>query len=195
MMMIPFCVGFGALVARLVPRRDALHQGDLATRESRRLEVLAGVAAIAVLVTSFPSYRHSYIDRRDHLSSDARAIHILNVQTGKWIAEHTPETSVVAVNDAGAIRYFGKRRTIDLMGLNNVRIAFREITREQTIVDADWLAVFPGWFQGTPAITAIAAGFEPRKEFRIPFEEYTICKDSSQTVIVVFERRRPGRVP
>ena len=195
MMIIPFCVGFGVLIARLVRRRDAVHQGELAARENRRLEVLVGVAAIVVLATSFPSYQHSYIDRRDHLSTDSRAIHILNVQTGKWIAEHTPETSVVAVNDAGAIRYFGKRRTIDLMGLNARRIAFGEIERQQAIMDADWLAVFPGWFHGTPEMTAIAAGFEPRKEIRIPFEEYTICKDPSQTVIVVFERRRPGRAP
>jgi hypothetical protein len=159
---------------------------------TRRFDAIAGVAAVAVLATSIPSFRQSYLDRRDHLSSDSRAIEVLNVQAGKWIAENTPESSVVAANDAGAIRYFGKRKTIDLEGLNNARIAFGEMSRQQEIAGADWLAIFPGWFQGTPAMTAIAAAFEPRTDFRIAFEEYTICKDPSQTVIVVFERKHPG---
>jgi hypothetical protein len=190
MLMVPFSAGLGAFVARLMTRRDAASAGEPASPRNRRFDLVAGLAAVAVLATSVPYYRQSYVDRRDHLSSDSRAIDVLNVQAGKWIAENTPESSIVAVNDAGAIRYFGGRRTIDLEGLNDHRIAFHEITQPQAIVGADWVAVFPGWFRGTPAMTAIAAGFEPRKEFRIPFEEYTICKDPSQTVIVVFERKR-----
>jgi hypothetical protein len=189
-LMIPFSIGIGAFVARwITPGGPAA--GDASPAPFGRYRAIAGVAAVAVLVTSTVSYRQSYIDRRDHLSSDSRAIHLLNVQTGKWIAENTPPSSVVAVNDAGAIRYFGRRKTIDLEGLNHARIAFRETTKEQAIAGADWLAIFPGWYQGTPAMTAIAAAFEPRKDFRIAFEEYTICKDPSQTVVVVFERRRP----
>lgn len=194
-LMVPFSAGIGAFAARLFARHDAAAAEGAALGRSRRVDVIAGLAAIAVLVTSIPSYRQAYIDRRDHLSSDSRAIEVLNVQAGKWIAEHTPASSVVAVNDAGAIRYFGKRKTIDLEGLNTARIAFGEMSRQQGIAGADWLAIFPGWFQGTPAMTAIAAAFEPRTDFRIPFEEYTICKDPSQTVIVVFERRRPSRAP
>jgi hypothetical protein len=188
-LMIPFSIGIGAFIARwMTPGGPAA--GDASPAPFRRYRAIAGVAAVAVLVTSTVSYRQSYVDRRDHLSSDSRAIEVLNVQTGKWIAENAPPSSVVAVNDAGAIRYFGKRKTIDIEGLNNARIAFGGMTKAQAIATADWLAIFPGWYQGTPAMTAIAAAFEPRKDFRIAFEEYTICKDPSQTVIVVFERKR-----
>ncbi|MBP2680498.1 MAG: hypothetical protein H6Q78_361 [Candidatus Krumholzibacteriota bacterium] len=191
-LMIPFSIGIGAFIARWMST-GVPDTGDAAPVPIGRYRAIAGVAAVAVLVTSVPSYRQSYIDRRDHLASDSRAIDVLNVQTGTWIAENTPLSSIVAVNDAGAIRYFGRRRTIDLEGLNHARIAFRETTKEQAIAGADWLAIFPGWYQGTPAMTAIAAAFEPRKDFRIAFEEYTICRDPSQTVVVVFERRRPGQ--
>jgi hypothetical protein len=190
-LMLPFAVGIGVFAARLFARHDTAAAEVSASGRTRRFDVIAGVAAVAVLVTSIPSYRLSYIDRRDHLASDSRAIEVLNVQAGKWIAQNTPESSAVAVNDAGAIRYFGKRKTIDLEGLNHARIAFGEMSRQQAIAGADWLAIFPGWYQGTPAMTAIAAAFEPRKDFRIAFEEYTICRDPSQTVIVVFERKRP----
>jgi hypothetical protein len=54
---------------------------------------------------------------------------------------------VVGVNDAGAIRYFGNRRTIDLVGINNQDIAFKRVSVLEELNQCDWLAIFPGWFQ------------------------------------------------
>lgn len=42
----------------------------------------------------------------------------IHVRLGKWIDENTPASAAVAAKDAGAVRFFGNRFTIDLLGLN-----------------------------------------------------------------------------
>jgi hypothetical protein len=181
LLMVPFCVGFGVLLAALVHRPK---------KRAKRLGLAAGVLGAICLVSSVPSYVKSYGNRRHHLSSDSRAIRVLNVQTGEWIRDHTPPGVTVAVNDAGAIRYFGGRHTIDIMGLNNSDLAFGKVDGPGMMAGVQWFAIFPGWFQGTPLEPEIRGNFEPRKEFSIPFEEYTVCRNRSQTVVVIFERTR-----
>jgi len=51
------------------------------------------------------------------LGLNASNIHDQQVATGRWIDTHLPRQSVVAINDAGAIAYYGKRRVVDLVGL------------------------------------------------------------------------------
>jgi len=112
MLMIPFCVGCAVILSGGLRRRAEGSEGRRLVGPGRRVRLFVGMVGVACLAAAVPSYRNSWADRRHHLSSDSRAIHILNVQTGEWIREHTPGASVVAVNDAGAIRYFGRRRTI-----------------------------------------------------------------------------------
>lgn len=126
--------------------------------------------------------------RRSHLASVSRAINLLNVQTGEWIRENTGTDETIGVNDAGAIRYFGKRRTIDLMGLNNSDIAFRRRSPEQIFSELDWFAVLPNLLRRSP----ISAYLERRKSFHVPQEEYTICKASGQNTIVVYRKKAMG---
>jgi hypothetical protein len=56
--------------------------------------------------------------RRDLYEKNCRDIKRFNVEPGRWILENTEGYEKIAVLDAGAIRYFGKRDTIDLVGLN-----------------------------------------------------------------------------
>ena len=192
-LMIPCCAGFGfvfswGLGGVSAPGPESRWPGHL-----RRTRMAAAIAGAALLAAAVPSHLAALADRRGHLSTDSRAIRIMNVEPGKWIREHTPEGSVVAANDAGAIRYFGRRRTIDILGLNSADIAFHKMDARQAIMDADWLAIFPSWFSGTSLGVDIAASFEPRVEVRIPLEEYTVCRNAGQTVMVILERKR--RVP
>ncbi|MBF0498281.1 MAG: tetratricopeptide repeat protein, partial [Deltaproteobacteria bacterium] len=152
---------------------------------------MCGLSALGIagLVYSFPDFAESFKDRRYHLASDSRAINRINVQTGKWLAQNTPANAVVGVNDAGAIRYFGHRFTIDLIGLNNAGIAFHKVGFKQAMGKIDWLAVFPGWFSGVD--TFPPPGFGPRTIFGIPFHDYTICPWLPQTMIAILEKR-PG---
>lgn len=48
-------------------------------------------------------------------------INLLNVETGRWLANNTPDDSVLAVNDIGAIGYFSNRQIIDLGGADQSR--------------------------------------------------------------------------
>lgn len=48
---------------------------------------------------------------------NARDIHYQHVNAGRWIAQNLPPGARVAVNDAGALAYFGGRPILDLLGL------------------------------------------------------------------------------
>lgn len=46
-----------------------------------------------------------------------------HVTLGKWIHSNTSRQTVIAVGDAGAIPFYARRHTIDIMGLNDPHIA------------------------------------------------------------------------
>ena len=111
---------------------------------------------------------------------------MMNVKAGKWIQAHTNPQAKIGVNDAGAIRYFGQRFTHDLSGLNNASICFGKKTPGNTIPEADYLAIFPGWFFESQ----VAPFFDVTEIFSIPLEEYTICRSTRQNTLVVFKRKQ-----
>ena len=140
---------------------------------------------IILLLVCYPSFTQSFQERRSHFMSDSRAIYRINVQAGLWIHEHVPQNAIVGVNDAGAIRYFGKRYTVDLLGLNNHEIAFRKKDFTQIFSEVDWLAIFPIWFR--PQRQIIDENFVPQQVFSLPLEEYTICNCPGQNIKVIFK--------
>ncbi len=83
------------------------------------------LAVLLVLVSGFALHGlYRYPDLRVKFGENCSDIQKLNVGMGKLIHARTPRSAVVGTNDAGAIRYFGKRRTIDLVGLNDHRYLF-----------------------------------------------------------------------
>jgi len=184
LLMTTACLGLGALLApsaRLIPFPAA------AGRLPRMTPVICGVAVLAL---SIPFFTDSYVNQSNHLASDARVIELMNVRAGKWIQAHAPTNAVVGVNDAGAIRYFGHRRTIDLLGLNCAALTFRRRSMLQAMEDATCLAVFPEWWeQHVPRWPTLVTNFTAQAQFAIPFAEYTICPCPNQTNLVVFLRK------
>ncbi|MGA2799444.1 MAG: hypothetical protein ABSE63_17820, partial [Thermoguttaceae bacterium] len=180
---IPFCLGYGSILALAVQRKQFL-------------VIRAGcLLFLLLLALSIPQFTESFANRRRQLATDARATDIMNVGMGKWIKENTPEKAVLAVNDAGAIRYFGQRYTIDIMGLNNAAIAFGKMKWDFVLVKADWLAIFPRCFSGTPFLEEVQRKFEPRFAIRIPLKEYTICNAPSQTLKVAYQKKAWPAIP
>jgi len=178
------CVGLGLLV------RWAF--GVLVQSRIHRMQKVRSFAALGSLLVvalgaaiGLRPFAASLEWSRHHLGSDSRAIRLLNVQAGLWIREHVPESATLAVNDAGAIRYFGERKTLDLLGLNYARLAFGEVERREVFGEADWIAVFPDWFPREE----LAFRFVRRQSFAIPLEEYTICNCPGQTHLWIMERR------
>ena len=54
--------------------------------------------------------------RREYFET-CRYIYDRQVAAANWIAKNTPENSVVATHDIGAIAFYGKRRIVDMVGL------------------------------------------------------------------------------
>ncbi|MBK8480023.1 MAG: hypothetical protein IPL40_02440 [Proteobacteria bacterium] len=157
------------------------------TSAARWPALVALAAPIVLVLASAPRLAESLRERRDRLASDSRAIRKINVEPAQWIAAHVPAEAVVGVNDAGAMRYFGQRRTLDLGGLNYAPLAMRHTTLAAVAEQLDWLAVFPAHY----AASGLLDAFEPVKWFSIPPAEYTICQCPSQTVVAVAQRKRP----
>jgi hypothetical protein len=163
-----------------------LHELAVAPGRLERRVQRAALAAIAlVVVAGMPRLVGSAAERAERLGSDGRVIARMNVEPGRWIAAHAPPGAVVGANDAGAIRYFGGRTTIDLIGLNAADVAFQRVppaTIEQRI---DWLAIYPVLLKLHPSF----ARFAKLRWFSIPREEYTICDCPGPTEM--FIARRP----
>lgn len=172
------CAGFAYLLAPSVSVAEGAPG-----RPAFKRPVQYGLCWALFALFWIPAFSVSFAERRNRLVSDSRAIAILNVQMGKWIAIHTPRDAVVGVNDAGAIRYFGQRQTLDLVGLNNADVAFKKLSFDEAVSRCDWLAVFPSWF---PA--ELFKEYDLRFETWVPPGEYTIC-NAPQNWMVAAKRK------
>jgi len=149
-----------------------------------RVRRAAGATLAIAVLAALPRLAASIAERAERLGSDGRVIERMNVEPGRWIAAHTPATAVIGVNDAGALRYFGGRRTIDLIGLNAADVAFQRVPIAAIEQRVDWLAVYPLLFRLHPAF----ARFARVRWFSIPREEYTICDCPGPTRMVIARR-------
>lgn len=94
-----------------------------------------------------------------HFAWNCQNINEVQVELGQWINNKLPPDATIAVNDAGATRYFGHRKTIDLLCLNRHQglaemeqgTAFPMIRLPEKVKwlvdnEIDYLVVFPSWF-------------------------------------------------
>jgi hypothetical protein len=153
-------------------------------RAWRTVAVSAGVIALAVCV---PRLAQSWKERRDRLRTDSSVIDRMNVSAGRWIRDHTPEDATVAVEDAGAIRYFGNRRTVDLAGINDQAVAFGRMSRIDALLKCDWLVIFPMHLQAQRDL--LRNQYDVAEVIHVKPEEYTICHDIGQTTIGIYHKK------
>jgi hypothetical protein len=121
-------------------------------RMRRRLAVAWWVAA---LMLGLGLAVHWQLTSARHVAE----INRMQVHLGRWIHDHTPPNALVAVNDVGAIRYFGERRIVDTCGLvtsegdppfrRQLRIS--RSLQEQLLAylsrrRPDFAVLFPAWY-------------------------------------------------
>jgi len=80
------------------------------------------------------------------------------VSIGYWIRENLPPGARVAVNDVGAMRYYGEHPTVDLIGLTTNGLALPSRNGLGSLYEAledmpeekrpDYFAIYPTWFPG-----------------------------------------------
>lgn len=101
------------------------------------LFTLLAIAVVGAAFTFAPA------SRRYH--NDVRNIDEVQVAMGRWLDMHLPAEAWAAATDAGAVRYFGNRPVIDLMGLNTPEFYWDDDWAVNHPVDV--LALMPAWVQ------------------------------------------------
>ncbi|MEK6845575.1 MAG: hypothetical protein AABY26_02355, partial [Nanoarchaeota archaeon] len=79
----------------------------------------------------------------------------------------------IYVNDAGAIKYFGERYTIDIVGLNNHQWLFAKEVEQI----ADYVIVFP-W------VLSPAQKKQYHPIYSVRSKNYTICECPQEEMVV-----------
>jgi hypothetical protein len=120
----------------------------------RRMLSLGWLATAALITLAFWSLGARAYAR------DVAIIESEMVEAARWINVNTPQDSVVAVHDIGAIGYFGDRALIDLAGLVTPEVIpiLRNEAALASYLDqqaADYLITFPGWYPD------LVTGLEP----------------------------------
>jgi arabinofuranosyltransferase len=83
--------------------------------------IVVGAGLLAFTLQSTPSDPFASV-----LPAEGRAVSD-RVEIGRWLREHAPPDTVIAVLAAGAIPYESRLTTIDMLGLNDEHIAHRSI--------------------------------------------------------------------
>jgi hypothetical protein len=87
---------------------------------------------------------------------NCKDIYNQQMRLGNWINQHLSKDVVIGVNDLGALKYFGKRYTIDLLGLGTNGAGWAWVNGTGSIFEflesfdikkyPDYLIIYPSWF-------------------------------------------------
>jgi hypothetical protein len=116
----------------------------LAERSTRGRPVFAVAVAAAIASGAI-----TIVPVSARLHNDVRNINEVQRAMGAWLAQSTSQDSWIAASDAGAVRYFSQRPTIDLMGLNTPELYWNATYARDHAVAA--IAFMPAWIQPVTA--------------------------------------------
>ena len=126
-----------------------------------RLPRAAGIPAAALVLAGplwawSPIFTEAYDQVPEFYGQNCENILHQQVTVGRWIARSLPRDAVVAMNDAGAIAYYGNRSTVDLIGLTTEGFAkayrsgigcmFEKLRRLPPRRLPTHFAIYPEWF-------------------------------------------------
>lgn len=117
---------------------------------------LAGAAVLAPVIAWSPLLLRAHSEIALFYAHNCENILHQQVRVGQWIDQNLPPNAVVGLNDAGAIAYYGKRSTLDLVGLTTAGFArvyrsglgclFEHLRRFPANRLPTYFAIYPGWF-------------------------------------------------
>lgn len=127
-------------------------------------------AVIVYSVSSYYETKNVYQDQTHHIA-------IRQVATAKWLKGNTPEGSVIATHDVGAIGYYSERKIVDVAGLINPEFIkklntkdFARFMTEQMVKEhVDYIAFLREWYRvvnQTPLFTTGDKNFEIMDVFK-----------------------------
>jgi hypothetical protein len=109
---------------------DIILIGMLRLKDCNEAKLVAGSIVFIVLVVPLVP---NYVGQATFYGKAVKNINDLQVNIGYWIDEHTPEDSVFATHDAGAVRFISNRSMIDLAGLVSPDIVHGNMTPRETL--------------------------------------------------------------
>ncbi|HEX2500764.1 MAG TPA: hypothetical protein VHO73_04850 [Methylomirabilota bacterium] len=136
----------------------------LGRRAPPRWRVAAFTLLLLGLVWRLPAGAESY-------AWGVQNVNAMQVELGRWVARATPRDTLIALNDVGALSYFGERRIIDLVGLATPEIlTYRRqgpdgLLRYLGRRCPEYLVIFPAWF---PELAARTDLFQPVTAVTLP---------------------------
>jgi hypothetical protein len=78
---------------------------------------------VALFLLSFYFNLTGHWNHKESVARYRVGLETAHIALGGWLRERFPADTVLAIGDAGAVPYFSKLTTIDLWGLNDVKIA------------------------------------------------------------------------
>jgi hypothetical protein len=119
-----------------------------------------GYAGIFLLVTIATAVTGA-IRWRTKFANDCRNINEVQVELGKAIDRTFPLGVTVGTVDAGAVKYFGKRYTIDLVGLNTT-----DVFQTQPL-KLDVLVLMPAWARLSPGSGLKTVAIRETRDYQV----------------------------
>ncbi len=144
---------------------------------------LAAVLLLLLLELPYGQWVGRLRDQQATYAQSCANIQQMQVAIGHWVARSTPADAVIAVHDAGALRYLGGRETIDFLGLNTTDLPAKDLATIEQV--ADYLITFPSW---TPHL---AEPFADREVLRVVLDRNVVCAADTMVVYAV----KPGAAP
>jgi hypothetical protein len=144
----------------------------------------AGAAALLLGALTLWGYPPALADAAAKLSWNCQNIREVQVAFGEWLATRSSPRDAVMLNDAGAIRYFSNRKSIDLVGLNcadmlhpsraGALLRPASMAQLMRMEGARYLVVFPSWFPALVEHESFLRVFAP--ELSLRSDPYTLCQ-------------------
>jgi hypothetical protein len=153
------------------------------------------VATALLLLACFVSYPSEMNSSKSQFAWNCQNVNEVQVEIGKWVKRNAPRDAALLTIDAGAIRYFGEHKTVDIIGLNNHAMLFDRKLLRNVILQPDTLSgymrsqgatyyvAFPGLMASVVNSSSFQKQFSPIAEFTSP--NYTLS-NAHQGSMVIF---------
>jgi hypothetical protein len=138
---------------------------------------------VAGTISAWPG---ALLRNADQFAWNCQNIEELDVALARWLRDHVPQAETIGVVDAGAARYFGAHRILDVIGLNHHGILHNQAAGLAELDEVRFMAAPISWY---PTVHVSEWG----SIHRVAAANYTICL-CSQSVMLV-HRRDPVASP
>ncbi len=164
--------------------------------------ILYFAITVTYTISAYSNHKTDYSEQTHHIS-------IRNLAVSKWLIENTPENSIIATHDIGAIGYYTRRKIVDVAGLVNPQFSQKLFDPDFTkfIVDemkrqnVSYFAFIREWYQTVNQKPLFEAGdnneeimaiykFEPDKSHILSYE----VKGNISYALQMLNTRQPQQI-